>query len=1001
MKHLSRILKLLPALVSSLVVCHVALAQRTVSPFSSYMHDVWQTKEGLPQNSVSDIVQSPDGYIWFGTQEGLVRFDGVRFLVFDKRNTKNGLLSNFVTSLWVARDSSLWIGTEVGGVSRLKNGVFTVTTIRQGLSENSVRSMAEDQEGAIWCGTSYGLTRVKDGQCSSADSGLTYPWVNTVLIDRNGTVWAGTNGGGLYRSDHGVFSPAPENALCGSVVMSMCQDSAGDLWVGSEKGTLTRLSRTGVRTFTVTGARGTVSAVLRDREGRVWVGTEDGILAQFAEPDSFIYFTRNGGAVTSLFEDREGSLWVGRSSGGLHRLKKGKFITYTTLDGLPSDYVATFCPDRDGAVWVGTMGGLSRFWRDAFTTYPLQDGLQMEGIMALHVDQQGAVWIGGSGGLLRLKDHKVRAFITSQGAFQQTVRGIDEDKTGKLWLATRQGLFVSSQPRHGDPVFVPYRDSAGVLSEPLWGVHISRQGNSIWLATGSSGLIRLSLDGLHSSRTSYTTRDGLSGNVIRSMLESSDGTMWFGTYQAGLTRFKDGRFASYTTANGLFDDNVFSILEDQSGNLWMSCNRGVFRVSKNELNDLSAGKITSLSCVSYGTADGMRTFECNGGAQPSGCRSTDGRLWFATMNGAAVVDPEHLVSNPHPPAVVIERATIDGRDRAFGREVRIEPGNGDLEFTYGALTFVAPEKVKFKYRLVGFDDDWVEANSRRIAYYTNIPPGTYTFRVIACNNDGVWNQTGASFPFTLAPHFYQTAWFYALCVLLIGLLGSIIYHLYRTYKDREQIASRLQAQLAQAELQVLKMQLQPHFLFNTLHAISSLMHKDLDAADEMMARLGEFLRYTLERDGSQEVPLAQELEMIDHYLEIEQIRLGDRLRFRTDVAPGLGAAVVPNLILQPIVENAIRYGIAPRPSGGCLQIVAEKEGDRFRVRVCDDGPGLPERPTEGVGFLNTRSRLQQLYGSNQRFEYGNRPEGGVCVTLEFPLRIESHEIGQPLSRHVS
>ena len=478
--------------------------------------------------------------------------------------------------------------------------------------------------------------------------------------------------------------------------------------------------------------------------------------------------------------------------------------------------------------------------------------------------------------------------------------------------------------------------------------------------------------------------------MVRSIYEDDEGTLWFGTYAGGLNRFKDGKFTSYTVEHGLYDDNVFAILEDDAGNLWMSCNVGIFRVSKRELNDYAAGKIKSISCISYGTADGMKTFECNGGYQQSASKSADGRLWFATLNGVAVIDPNQIKLNAVPPPVAIESAMIDRRRADPDGTVDIAPGYGELEFVYTALSFVAPEKIRFKYRLDGFENEWMDAGNRRAAYYTNIPPGTYTFRVIASNNDGLWNEAGAAFPFTLPPHFYQTSWFYAFCVLLIAFIGSLGYHFYRSYKDREQTASRLQAQLAQAELQVLKMQLQPHFLFNTLHAISSLMQKDLEAADEMMARLGDLLRYTLESLGAQEVELRQELEMLDHYIEIEKIRLADRLTVRVDIPAELLSAMVPNLILQPIVENAIRYGIAPHPTGGCVDITAQRVNTGIRITISDDGPGLPERAKEGVGFTNTRARLEQLYGTHHHFSCTNRAEGGACVTLEFPLRIENH-----------
>jgi LytS/YehU family sensor histidine kinase len=260
--------------------------------------------------------------------------------------------------------------------------------------------------------------------------------------------------------------------------------------------------------------------------------------------------------------------------------------------------------------------------------------------------------------------------------------------------------------------------------------------------------------------------------------------------------------------------------------------------------------------------------------------------------------------------------------------------------------------------------------------------------VLAANNDGVWNTIGASMRVSLSPHFYQTSWFYVLCVVVIGVFGSLVYHFYRTYKDREKTAARLQAQLAQAELQVLKMQLQPHFLFNTMHAISSLMHKDIEAADEMMSRLGDLLRCTLESNGTQEVKLQQELETLDLYLAIEQIRLGDRLRATRDIPAELMSAVVPNLILQPLFENAIRYGVSPREEGGSVDIRITRRDNMLGVTVCDDGPGIGEQAREGVGLSNTRARLEQLYGTNQKFTYSNRAGGGFCVTLEIPLRIE-------------
>lgn len=997
----SRIIRFISCATVVLIVTRYAFAQKHVSPFSRYSHEVWQTKEGLPQNSVNCIVQSRNGYIWFGTEEGLVRFDGVTFTVFDKRNTR-AFTDNDVISLFEARDGALWIGTS-RGVVKLMNGLFTAYPMQEGTAENAVRTIAEDGGGALWFGTSNGVWCLKGAKLAPADKdlGLRWSWINKLIVDRDGTLWIGSSGGGLSRQLKGESSSlSVYEGLCGNVVMALFEDRTGNLWVGAEKGGVTRIGNGGVRAYTLRGIRGAVSAVLVDHEGVIWIGAEDGTLAQFIEPDSLVYFSRGGGAITSMLEDGEGNLWVGRRGAGLHRISKGRFITYTENDGLVNNFVQALFPNKDGGMWVGTMGGLSLFSKDSLATCLSNDRTAIEGIGALYVARDGSLLIGMSEGLARIKDGKYQLILTSGGLPKPAVRGIGEDGHGNLWLATRNGLFVSSTHGQRGPTFGPYGDSTGILREPMWCLHVDRRTDNVWVSTVSSGLIRVSVEGATWRATRFTTKDGLSTNIVRSIYEDNDGALWFGTFAGGLNRFKDGKFTSYTVENGLFDDNVFSILEDGAHDLWMSCNRGIFRVSKQMLGEFADGKRSSISCTSYGTADGMKTFECNGGYQPSGCKSPDGRLWFATLLGVAVIDPEHIETDTIPPPVVIEYAAIDKISIDPRREGHAGPGNGELEFVYTAPSFVAPGNVRFKYRLEGFDKEWIDANNRRMAYYTNIPPGDYAFRVIAANNDGVWNHTGASFRLHLAPHFYQTSWFYLLCALLIAFVGSIGYHFYRTYKDREQIASRLKGQLAQVELQVLKMQLQPHFLFNTLHAISSLMHKDLDAADEMMARLGDLLRYTLESNGAQEVELGLELEMLDHYLEIEHIRLADRLIVRKDIPPELLSAMVPNLILQPIVENAIRYGVAPRESGGKIEIVARQAATTIRIIVCDDGPGLPERSKEGVGFSNTRARLEQLYGTHQRFTYANRADGGVCVTMEFPLRIQDHadqQSGAPLN----
>jgi hypothetical protein len=425
------------------------------------------------------------------------------------------------------------------------------------------------------------------------------------------------------------------------------------------------------------------------------------------------------------------------------------FSTYTTRHGLGHDLVYAICEAPDGGLWVGTSGGgVSRLEDGHFTTYRRAQGLSSDVVRALYCAEDGSVWIGTyGGGLNRLRNGTVQALTTKDGLPNDIVFAILPARAGGLWIGTYGG-----------------------------------------------GLARLQDGRLRA----YGSREGLSNDYVLALHEDGDGVLWIGTFGGGLVRLKDGRFRSYTTKDGLYDDVVYQILEDSAGYLWMGSDKGVFRVSKQSLAAHAQGG-APLSFTSYGRADGMKSSQCISGAQPAGLRTRDGRLWFPTTRGVAVVDPGQLKVDARPPPVVIEEVLVDGR--AIGPE-RPPPGRGRLEIRYTALSFVSPEKVQFRYRLAGFDDDWVDAGSRRTAYYTNLPPGAYEFRVTASNADGVWNETGAALRVEIAPHFYETRWFYALVVLAMLLVGAGIYHvrvLNLRRRERE-LARRVDEALARIQV---------------------------------------------------------------------------------------------------------------------------------------------------------------------------------------------------------
>ncbi|HLG12903.1 MAG TPA: two-component regulator propeller domain-containing protein [Blastocatellia bacterium] len=744
-----------------------ARAQAFEKALTQYNQNIWQTEQGLPQNSVQTVLQTRDGYIWLGTQEGLVRFDGARFTVFDKRNTE-GMQGQYITSLIEARDGSMWIAT-YAGITHMKDGKFKSYTTKDGLSSDNAWTIYEDLDGAIWIGTyGGGLNRFKDGVFTTytVKDGLPNDFVWSIRQGADRSLWVATNGGGLTRFSDGKFTTyTTRDGLAHNIVWSVWVDAEGSVWAGTNEG-LNRLKDGKFTTYTTKNGLSSdvIRSIYEDRRGTLWIATDGGGLNRL-KGGRFSSFTTKDGlsndSVHSMYEDREGSLWIGTYGGGLNQLRDGKFTAYTTKEGMSSDMMWSIFGDRDGTLWFGTSGGLTRLKDGRYTTFTTKDGLASDVLRALYRSKDGSLWVGTNSGLNRFKDGRFTTYTTRDGLSHEIVRAILEDREGTLWIGTRGGGLTRLKDGH----FSSFTTKDGLSNDVVWSIYEARDG-ALWVGTNTG------LDRIKDGRVtfSYTTKDGLPNDSMRAIHEDTEGTLWVGTYGGGLIRLKDGKLTNYTTKQGLFDDVVFQILEDDNETLWMSCNKGIFSASKKDLNDFASGLISSITCTSFGTSDGMKSSECNGSSQPAGWKTSDGRLWFPTIRGAVMIDPNHIEINPLPPPVIVEQAIVDKREIDPTQKAGVSPGSGELEFHYTALSFLAPEKVKFKYKLEGFDKTWVDAGTRRVAYYTNIPPGEYRFRVMACNNDGVWNEAGASFDFYLKPHFYQTSWFWGLCSIGLALV---------------------------------------------------------------------------------------------------------------------------------------------------------------------------------------------------------------------------------------
>jgi len=756
---------------------------------TQYTHDAWTTEADLPQTSVQAIVQTRDGYLWLGTQEGLVRFDGVRFTQMNAED---------ISALFEDRDGTLWIGS-YAGVQSFQSGRFKRYTTAEGLSSNRVNDICQDTSGALWFATNLGVSRLSDGRFSTLTlkDGLPSDEVTTIVETRGGAVWAGTQRG-LCRIEGGrttVFTN--KDGLPKDSIAKLFEDSQGTLWIGTNGGGLVACRKGRFTTYGLKDGLPSdeIKALGEDRDGSLWIGSETGGLTRMRQGRFDTYSTKEGlsdNAVWSLCEDREGSLWVGTFGGGLNRFKDEKLTTYDSSVGLSNNTAWAVYEDSADTLWVGTDGGLNAYKGGKFTAYTTKNsGLPHDSVPSILEDRDGILWVGtAGGGLARFKDGRFSVFAEKEGLTYPNVFSLCEDRSGALWIGTNGGgLF-----RLENGKLTSFKKRDGLSDEYIRSLLEDREGN-LWIGTNGGGLNRYA----GGKFTAYSVKEGLPSNFIRALYQDRQGTLWIGTRGGGLCRMRDGKFQVFGTKDGLLSDVAFQILEDGRENLWVSCNKGIFRVSKRDLEDFAAGKIPRIACVSYGRADGMKSPECNGGTQPAGWKTRDGRLWFPTIRGVVAIDPQRLATNEVPPPVLVESVLVDGKplsapatgsrsagvappgqagDAPPGPAGEAPPGSDRFEFHFTALSFLAPDRVRFQYFLEGYDKGWNDLGGgrERVAVYTNLPPGKYTFRVKACNNDGLWNETGAAFPFRLRPQFHQTPLFTLLVVLALLLLGGTLYH---------------------------------------------------------------------------------------------------------------------------------------------------------------------------------------------------------------------------------
>jgi ligand-binding sensor domain-containing protein/tRNA A-37 threonylcarbamoyl transferase component Bud32 len=755
---------------------------------TQYIHKKWSSDAGLPNNYISCILQTSDGYLWLGTYEGLVRFDGVTFEVFNK-DTHSEIKDNRITVLFESSDQSLWVGTR-GGLTMIKNGEFTnwvKGAKNNGLLHDVVQTVQEDWQGNVWIGyQGQGISCFKKSNSGGPfhPPQLSHiPAINVIGRGKHDpkNLWIGTING-LFLLKNGKLLEVPIRTKNGGALSSIGSIRTlladRNIWVGTDKSGLIRVKykedpAQSIHTYSFDKHPGLksdwINALFKDKDKNLWVGTEGGGLHRLFD-DSIAVFSEKEGlsndSINCLYEDREANLWVGTSS-GLDLLMNGKFTGYTEKEGLLDNVTWTVYEDRQKRIWITTNGGLNCFQNGQFVAYKKKDGLSSDFVSCTWEDNKGNLWIGTyDRGVNLLNQGGVTRVGMKQGLDAQSIRAIYPDTRGNIWVGSYgRGLFKRPVNQH---TFISISTKNGLSSDYIFAIYEDRQGG-LWIGTDGGGLNYLKDEAI----SIYTKTDGLSSNSILSILEDGDrpGTLWVGTEDAGLNYFKDGNIIPVTLKEGLKDNTIYQIIDDNNGFLWMGGEKGVSRVRKQELYDFLQGKVSGITAALFGKADGIKSEQCSGSFQPAGCKASDGKIWFPTSKGVVVVDPDNIKINTLPPPVHIEKVLVNDNPAQWVDTLILEPGVKKIAIHYTALSLSEPRSVKFKYMMEGFEDQWVESQNRkdRIAIYTNLSPGQYRFRLIACNNDGIWNKEGVSLDISVPYPFWQQWWF-----ILISVIGFAI-----------------------------------------------------------------------------------------------------------------------------------------------------------------------------------------------------------------------------------
>ena len=927
------------------------ISEKSLSPKQNYVIKFWNSENGLPQNSILTMLQTQNGYFWVSTYNGLLRFDGNNFELFNTTNTPT-LPHNSFNDLFEDSKQNLWLMSANKKLVKYSNGNFEVFNINEG---NYVNTICENENHEILAGFTTGkICKLVDGKTIDFINLGTY--IRKIVYSKNQELYISTDKG-LYVYKNNKLTAVEE--LKGGQVYILKKGLKNEIWVYSDIG-LFKIENGVISSIHLPKElllEKRYNDVLVEENNRIWLPSKNGAI--IIENDTYSYCNINSGLssneISAFYKDREDNIWIGTVNGGLNKLKPKIIKLFSKEDGLMDDISRPILQLKNQDILISHCNKITQWKNDNFSLF--NANYEIGCVWTMMEENNGDIWFGTfNEGLYKHSKGQFLKIETKEQWMKGSFYALMQDKNGVIWIGNESGLYNYQnnkfQKIHEDKI-------KGSVT------HIFQDSkNRLWFCSNKGlGVIE------NETVKLYTVDDGLSDNNVRHIHEDKEGVFWIATYGGGINRFKNNTFFSFNESENIIDEFTSCIIEDNDNNLWISSNRGVYSAQRKSLNDYADEKSLFINVRYFGKEDGMKNSECNGGFQYAGLKTNDGKILFPTANGIAVINPKTISENNYIPKVIIQSIEADDiPQNIYDSVITISNDTRKIVINFTAPFFGDTKNLLFEYKLEGYDQAWNKPSNDRSVSYSKLPPGDYVFKIAVYGYIEEQKVT-IHIPFP----FWKTGMFYILLAIFSTLVFFTIVY-YRTKKIREKAAlnTEINKQYAALELKALQGQMNPHFMFNCLNTIKYFITTDNKAAaNKYLGKFSKLIRLFLEHTNSNTIPLSEEIHILSLYIEMEQLRLDNSFDFQLNIDPtiNLEGTEIPTMLLQPFVENAIHHGLRNLNKKGILNLSIIFENDLIIITIDDNGIGrnkaaeikqLSAKEHTSMGMKLTEERIETL-----------------------------------------